>query len=94
MPFGLSNASSVFQTFINEIFSDLLDICIVIYLDNILICSDNLKEHKDHVKEVLERLWRYKLYALPTKCFFHQHEVEFLGFILSPGELQIDPKKV
>jgi len=56
MPFGLSNASSVFQTFINEIFSDLLDICIVIYLDNILICSDNLKEHKDHVKEVLERL--------------------------------------
>jgi len=71
----------------NEIFSDLLDICVVIYLDNILIYLDNLEEHKDYVKEVLEWLWRHKLYALPTKCFFHQHKVEFLGFILSLGEL-------
>jgi len=54
MPFGLLNMPFAFQRFINEIFSDLLDICIVIYLNNILIYSDNLEEHKDHIKEVLE----------------------------------------
>jgi len=78
----------------NEIFLDLLDICIVIYLDDILIYSDNLEEYKDHIKEVLKRLRRHKLYVLSTKYFFHQHEVEFLGFILSPGELRMDSKKV
>ena len=94
MSFGLSNAPSAFQRFMNEIFSDLLDICIVIYLNNSLIYSDNLEEHKDHSKEVLEWLQRHKLYTSSMKCSFHQHKVEFLGFILSPGELQMDPKKV
>jgi len=54
MLFGLSNVPFAFQRFINEIFSDLLDICIVIYLEDILIYSDNLEEHKNYVKEVLE----------------------------------------
>jgi len=40
----------------NDIFSDLLDVSIVIYLDNILIYSDNMDDHKKHVKEVLRRL--------------------------------------
>jgi len=56
MPFGLSNAPSAFQHFINDIFSDVLDIFVVIYLDNILIYSDNMDDHKKHVKEVLKRL--------------------------------------
>jgi len=56
MPFGLSNAPSAFQHFINDIFSDLLDISVVIYLDDILIYSDNMDDHKKHVKEVLRRL--------------------------------------
>jgi len=40
----------------NDIFSDLLDVSVVIYLDNILIYSDNMDDHKKHVKEVLRRL--------------------------------------
>jgi len=57
MPFRLSNALSAFQRFINEVFLDLLDICVVvIYLDNILIYSDDLEDHKKHVKEVLKKL--------------------------------------
>jgi len=56
MPFGLSNALSVFQRFMNELFSDLLDICMVVYLDDILIYSDDLDTHKNHVTEVLKRL--------------------------------------
>jgi len=56
MPFGLSNAPLAFQRFMNDIFSDVLDVFVVIYLDDILIYSDNMDDHKKHVKKVLKRL--------------------------------------
>jgi hypothetical protein len=49
MPFGLSNAPAAFQCFMNDIFHDMVDVCITIYLDNILIYSDNPTQHKKHV---------------------------------------------
>src|SRR6266436_6858104 len=48
MPFGLTNAPAVFQQFINEVLGNLLDICAVGYLDNILIYSDSVEQHWDH----------------------------------------------
>jgi len=56
MPFGLSNILSVFQYFMNEIFSNLLNISIAIYLNDILIYFDNFVDHKKHIKEILSRL--------------------------------------
>jgi Reverse transcriptase (RNA-dependent DNA polymerase) len=56
MPFGLSNAPAAFQRFMNDIFADLLDICVIIYLDDILIYSEDLASHKDHMREVLKHL--------------------------------------
>jgi len=53
MPFGLTNAPSVFQRFVNENFANLLDVYVLVYLDDILIFSDNMADHKKHVKEVL-----------------------------------------
>src|SRR5258708_25597960 len=53
MPFGLSNAPAAFQRFINEVLRDLMDICTVGYLDDILVYSDSLEDHQDHVHEVL-----------------------------------------
>ena len=53
MPFGLSNAPAAFHRFMNDVFGDLLDVCIVVYLDDILIYLDNLAEHQQHVHEVL-----------------------------------------
>ena len=94
MPFGLSNAPSAFQRFINEVFYDLLDVYIIIYFDDILIYSDNLEDHKKHVKEVLRRLQDNKLYASSTKCVFHQNRVEFLGFILGSDSLRMDESKI
>ena len=58
MPFGLSNAPLAFQRFMSDIFSDVLDVFVVIYLDDILIYSDNMDDHKKHVKKVLKRLWK------------------------------------
>ena len=54
MPFGLTNAPAAFQRFMNDVFSDLLDVCIVVYLDDILIYSDDIMQHWSHVKEVLK----------------------------------------
>ena len=53
MPFGLTNSPAAFQRMMNEIFSDLLDLSVLVYLDDILIYSDTLNEHRDHVQEVL-----------------------------------------
>jgi len=61
MPFGLTNAPATFQRFMNDVFSDLLDVCVVIYLDDILIYSDNIMQHWSHVKEVLKRLRKAEL---------------------------------
>src|SRR5258708_39199419 len=95
MPFRLSNAPVAFQTwFINEVLGDLMDICVVGYLDNILVYSDSLEDHQDHIHEVLHRLHTVGLYTNPKKCSFHMDTVEYLGFILSPKGLQMDPTKV
>ena len=49
MPFGLTNAPAAFQRFVNSIFADMLDVCVVVYLDNILIYSSDLASHRKHV---------------------------------------------
>lgn len=56
MPFGLTNAPASFQRAMNTIFTSLLDRCVVVYLDDILIYSKTLKEHRQHVTEVLDLL--------------------------------------
>ena len=71
MPFSFTNAPVTFQRFINNIFSDLLDVCVIIYLDDILIYSNNMSEHHQHVKEVLKYLHKTDLYAKVEKYKFH-----------------------
>ena len=94
VPFGLCNAPSVWQQFINEVLADLIDVCIVVYLDDILIYSDNLSDHCKHVHDVLRRLHKHCLFCRTEKCKFHIQTVEYLGFILSPSGLTMDEKKV
>ena len=94
MPFGLTNAPAAFQCFMNDIFSDLLDVSVIIYLDDILIYSNNPADHKKHVHEVLRHLHENGLYAHLDKCHFSEDTVEYLGFILSKDRLKMDPSKV
>ena len=51
MPFRLTNTSAAFQHFMNDIFADLLDVCTIIYLDDILIYSDSMSDHTLHVQK-------------------------------------------
>jgi hypothetical protein len=87
MPFELSNTPSAFQYLMNNIFYDLLDVCVVIY-------SDDEESHKRHIQTVLERLRKNNLRVRPEKCEFHTTQVEYLGVIVSPDGVSMDPRKV
>ena len=94
MPFGLTNAPAVFQHFMNDVFRDLLDITVLVYLDDILVFSESETDHSDHVRQVLQRLIKHGLYAKAEKCEFRTHETEFLGFIVSGKGVSMASTKV
>ena len=56
MPFGLTNAPTIFQHMANDVFGEVLDIFIIIYLDDILIYSETQEEHDQHVRMVLHQM--------------------------------------
>ena len=92
--FSLTNASAAFQQFMNDIFSNLLDVCVVIYLNDILIYLDNMSKHHQHVKEVLKHLYKAGLYAKAEKCEFHCELVEYLEYIFLSSGLTMSDNKV
>jgi hypothetical protein len=94
MIFDLTNATSIFQYLMIDIFREFLNNFVVCYLDNILIFSKNEKDHEKHVQMVLQKLRNARLYAKLEKCVFHQPQVEFLDFIISTKGLSMDLKKI
>ncbi|KAJ1088807.1 hypothetical protein NDU88_001962 [Pleurodeles waltl] len=94
MPFGLCNAPAAFQFFLNDVLREYLDIFAIVYIDDILIYSDNENEHVQHVRKILAALRKHHLYCKLTKCEFHVTTVEFLGVILTPQGMAMAEKKV
>ncbi|KAJ1038221.1 hypothetical protein NDA10_006570 [Ustilago hordei] len=94
MPFGLANAPAHFQSFINNIFRDIIGVYVVVYLDDFLIFSDTEEVHVKHVTKVLTRLRSNRLFAKLSKCEFHTKTVEFLGYIIKLTGIEMDPEKV
>ena len=94
MPFGLCNAPGTFQYYVNDIFHDYMDDFMESYLDDLLIFSATLKEHKVHVRKVLQRLEEHQLYLKPSKCEFHKTRITFLGYIITADGITMDPEKV
>ncbi|QRW23764.1 Transposon Tf2-7 polyprotein [Rhizoctonia solani] len=94
MPFGLCNAPAAFQHFMNEIFRDILDVYVVVYLDNILIFSESRELHTKHLQEVLKRLQDNACYCNLEKCNFYASEVDYLGVIANGEGVKADPKKI
>ena len=78
----------------NNIFSDLLDVCVMIYLDDILIYLNNMSKHHRHVKKVLKCLYKTGLYTKVEKYEFHSESVEYLGYIFFPSGLTMSDNKV
>jgi hypothetical protein len=67
-----------------------LDICCIVYLDNILIFLENKEDYIKHVKIVLGRVREYKLYAKPSKCSFYKTKVNFLGYVVTQDGVKIE----
>jgi len=91
---GLTNAPAAFQQFVNTVFADMLDVCVVMYLNDILIYSEDMESHQQHVREVLCHLQLHGLFAKPEKCEFHSDSVEYLGYRLSLEGLTMSPDKI
>ncbi|CAI7878626.1 unnamed protein product [Closterium sp. NIES-53] len=94
MPFGLTNAPATFQAEMNHILRPLLDECVVVYLDDILIYSRDMKQHIKHLRRVFEILRREKFYVKLSKSEFVLKEVQFLGHMVSAQGVHVDPKKI
>ncbi|QRW22961.1 Retrotransposable element Tf2 protein [Rhizoctonia solani] len=94
MTFGLTNAPASFQHFMNDLFKDLLDVCVIIYLDDILIYSKDDATHTQHVHKVLHRLMENQLFCKASKCTFHVTSVEYLGIIVLDKGFSLDKLKI
>jgi len=94
MPFGLTNAPSTFQDMMNHIFSDMLDVGVLAYMDDILIYADTEERHDNTVREVLRRLQENGLAVSPEKCVWKTQEVEFLGYIIGQEGIKMSQEKV
>uniref|UniRef100_A0A3B3D3I6 Gypsy retrotransposon integrase-like protein 1 n=1 Tax=Oryzias melastigma TaxID=30732 RepID=A0A3B3D3I6_ORYME len=94
MPFGLCNAPSVFQVFVNDVFRDMLQSHVIVYVDDILVYSATFEEHVAHVRQVLKRLIDNNLYIKGEKCEFHTTSTAFLGYVISPQGVAMDQGKV
>ena len=94
MSFGLTNAPSYFMYLMNSVFMSELDKFVVVFIDHILIYSENEEDHVEHLRIMLTRLREHKLYAKFSKCEFWLRKVPFLGHVLSENLISIDPSKV
>jgi hypothetical protein len=88
------NALAYFMYPMNSVFMDYLDKFVVVFIDDILIYSQNEQEHEEHLGKVLQRLRDCQLYAKLSKCEFWISEVLFLGHIINWDGLAVDLKKV
>ncbi|GFX14754.1 hypothetical protein TNCV_1484981 [Trichonephila clavipes] len=92
MSFGLRNAPSTFQCFINEVLFGLE--FVFPYLEEILVASENEEQHKTHLKLVFVRLQKYGLRVNISKSTLRAIHLEFLGYLIPPKGSKLLPEKV
>ena len=95
MFFGLTNSPTTFQTMMNNIFRELIaEGVVVVYLDDILIFTETLEQHREITRRVLKLFEENQLFLKPDKCEFEQTKVEYLGVIISYNSAEMDHVKV
>ena len=78
----------------NAVMSGYIDDFVLVYLDDILVYSDNAKEHKAHLWQVFDQLREHKLQAKLKKCEFGKPYISYLGNVVGSGLLRVDSDKV
>jgi hypothetical protein len=94
LPFGLTNAPSLFMDLMNRVFQPYLDKFVVIFIDDILVYSKSYAEHEQHLGQTLQILMSRQLYAKLDKYDFWLKEVTFLGHVVSSKGIFMNPQKV
>jgi hypothetical protein len=95
MYFGLTNSPAMFQTMMNKILEDLITQGVVsVYLNDILIFTMTLEEHRLISRMVMERLHQHKLYLRHEKYKFEKTRIEYLGVIILHNKVEMDPVKI
>ncbi|KAI3815522.1 hypothetical protein L1987_15193 [Smallanthus sonchifolius] len=94
MSFGLTNAPAAFMDLMNRVCQPMLDRLVIVFIDDILVYSKSEGDHHCHLREVLEVLKQEKLYARFSKCAFWLREVQFLGHVINPNGIMVDPAKI
>ena len=94
MQFGLCNAPATFQSMMDNILHDLLDDGVIVYIDDIVINSEDEKTHVKLVQEVLSRLDKAGLGVNLKKSSFYIKKAEFLGYIISEQRIEMSSAKV
>uniref|UniRef100_A0A3B3IF94 Gypsy retrotransposon integrase-like protein 1 n=1 Tax=Oryzias latipes TaxID=8090 RepID=A0A3B3IF94_ORYLA len=94
MPFGLCNAPSTFQRLMQRMFGEQQGQSLLLYLDDIIVFSSTIEQHLERLELVLERLQLEGLKVKLAKCAFFQHQVHYLGHVISDQGVSTDPGKV
>ena len=94
MPFELTNALAAFVDLMHRVFQPYLDHFVVVFVDDILICSKSEEEHEGHLRIVLQALRNHQLYAKFNKCEFWLTDVKFLGYMVSASGVSMGSEKV
>ncbi|XP_015266758.1 PREDICTED: coiled-coil domain-containing protein 180, partial [Gekko japonicus] len=94
MPFGLAGAPGVLMNLINEVLHKYLLKGVLVFLDDILICSKEKESRVQLLRDVPSALYESRLFAKLSKCKFRKEELDFLGYRISGRGLHMDPHKV
>lgn len=94
LPFGLKNAPSIFQRMIDDVLRDYIGICCYVYIDDVIIFSNNKEEHLHHLQKIFAKLVEANLKVNLNKTEFLKSEVEYLGFLITSEGIRRDPKKM
>lgn len=94
MPFGLKIAPATFQQLIDRMRTGPKDVCVLAYLDDLLVISPSLERHLEYLHQVFERLRLFNLKANRDKCVFARDRFTYLGHVVSSRGIEPDPTKV
>lgn len=94
MPFGLHNAASTWQRFIDSVIGSDLEPQVFIYLDDIVVCTDSFELHLEVLKKIFQRLKLAGITLNQEKCCLCRAELKYLGYIVDERGLRVDPEKV
>ena len=94
MPFGLCNAPATFQATMDAVLQEFKWKCAIPYLDDVIIYSESIEEHQEHLRRTLNKIKSAGLVLNEEKCRFFESEIEYLGHIISEGVIKPDPKRI